>query len=331
MKLVLLAFTQRGEALAQRLAQGLGGAAFRSGEPLDLRSWTAEWFPKADALIYVGAAGIAVRAVAPYVKSKAADPAVVVVDELGRYAIPILSGHLGGANDLARQVAAEIGALPIVTTATDLNGCFAVDEWAKRQGWALIEPERIRHISSRLLAGDAVTVTSDFPITGPCPQGVRLGEGGQVRVGLWREPSQALHLVPRVAALGVGCKRDTPQETIEAVFQDFLQEHPLYPQGVAQVCSISLKEKEPGLLAFCQSHGWPFRVFSPEELEQIQGEFTPSPFVRQVTGVDNVCERAAAAGSGGDLLIRKYAKNGVTLALAAAEHTFTWKWRIDNG
>ncbi|MCC8121075.1 MAG: cobalamin biosynthesis protein, partial [Oscillospiraceae bacterium] len=121
------------------------------------------------------------------------------------------------------------------------------------------------------------------------------------------------------------------QQTIERAFQDFHEEQGLFPQGVAQVCSVSLKAREPGLLAFCQAHGWPFRTFTPQELEAVPGRFTPSAFVRQVTGVDNVCERAAAAGSAGEILIPKYAKEGVTFALAVKQTQFNWNWRSEYG
>ncbi len=331
MTLALLAFTDRGYDLACRLAGDLGGQAFRSGEPLGVREWTGQWFPKTDALIYVGAAGIAVRAIAPYVKSKAEDPAVVVVDESGQYAIPILSGHLGGANDLARRIAALTGAECVVTTATDLNGCFAVDEWARQQGWTVAEPERIKRISARILAGDSVTVSSDFPIDGTCPKGISVAPEGEIRVGIWRDESAALHLIPSVAALGVGCKENTPEEVIEDVFREFSEKYHLYPQAVEQVCSVTRKENEPGLTAFCGRHDWPFRVFSPEELQAMPGGFSASPFVLQVTGTDNVCERSAAAGSGGKVVIKKYADRGVTMALAAAERHYTWDWRQEIG
>ena len=134
----LLAFTDNGQHLAEFLARQLGGCASRCGHPLTLAQWTEKNFPRAEALVFVGAAGIAVRAIAPYVKSKAQDPAVVVVDEGARWAVPILSGHLGGANDLARRIAGICGAQAVITTATDVNGVFAVDEWSKRQNLSLI-------------------------------------------------------------------------------------------------------------------------------------------------------------------------------------------------
>ena len=148
-----LAFTEKGLALAQKLAGALPGTVARCGHGgPGLADWAAEQFAHADALIFVGAVGIAVRAIAPHCRNKAVDPAVVVLDECGRFAVPILSGHLGGANDLARALAAVCSAVPVITTATDANGVFAVDAWARHQNCAVLEPERIKRVSSRLLA-----------------------------------------------------------------------------------------------------------------------------------------------------------------------------------
>ena len=152
-----LAFTDTGLALAKRLAAALPGSVARCGQDgTSLAEWTGVQFVQSDALIFVGAAGIAVRAIAPHCKSKTTDPAVVVVDECGRFAVPILSGHLGGANDLARTIAAVCGAVPVITTATDAHGTFAADEWAKHQNCMVLEPERIKLVSGKLLAGQPV-------------------------------------------------------------------------------------------------------------------------------------------------------------------------------
>ena len=164
-----LAFTDTGLALAKRLAAALPGSVARCGQDgTSLAEWTGVQFVQSDALIFVGAAGIAVRAIAPHCKSKTTDPAVVVVDECGRFAVPILSGHLGGANDLARTIAAVCGAVPVITTATDAHGIFAADEWAKHQNCIVLEPERIKLVSGKLLAGQPVYYWADIPVT--CPQ-----------------------------------------------------------------------------------------------------------------------------------------------------------------
>ena len=167
-----LAFTDTGLALAKRLAASLPGSVARCGQDVvSLAEWTSTQFVQSDALIFVGAAGIAVRAIAPHCKSKTTDPAVVVVDECGRFAVPILSGHLGGANNLARAIAAVCGAVPVITTATDAHGIFAVDEWAKHQNCIVREPERSKLVSGKLLAGQPVHYWADFPITGTASAG----------------------------------------------------------------------------------------------------------------------------------------------------------------
>ena len=156
----------------EELAAACPGSVARGGaDGVRLTDWTAAQFAQNDALIFVGAAGIAVRAIAPHCRSKAADPAVVVLDEGGRFAIPLLSGHLGGANELAQRLAAVCHAVPVITTATDGRGVFAVDEWAKRQNCAVAEPERIRYVSGALLAGQSVCYAADWVVSGTPPGG----------------------------------------------------------------------------------------------------------------------------------------------------------------
>ena len=303
MKLAFLAFTEQGERLAARLAAALGGSVQRCGGNCSLEAWTAAHFPKNDGLIYVGAAGIAVRAIAPYLKSKTTDPAVVVVDECARYAIPILSGHLGGANDLARAIGRVCGALPVLTTATDVNSVFAVDEWAKRQNCLVLNPERIKTVSAKLLAGGTVRVQSSWPIAGQPPRNVCQTEdrGADVLLDIHPGTGEKLHLVPRIAVLGVGCKKNVSFQMLETALATFLDRTGVCEQAISAVASIDLKKNEPGLLAFCAAHGWPLKTYPAEQLRAVEGRFTPSAFVKGVTGVDNVCERSAVLASGGTL------------------------------
>lgn len=327
MKAAALAFTEKGFALAKKITDTLGGEASRSGDPLPLRAWTARHFPEEDALIFVGAAGIAVRAIAPYVKSKTTDPAVVVLDECGEFVIPILSGHLGGANDLAREIAAFTGAVPVITTATDRNGVFAVDEWAKRQPCHVKNPGRIRFVSGALLAGKSIRVKSAYPISGEAPAGVIVtdSEPCDVVVDLRADRTDALCLIPQIAVLGVGCRKGTPREAIEAALDEFLSRTGIDRSAITAVASIDLKRDEAGLCEFCRAHGWPFLTYSAEALAAVEGDFTPSAFVRQITGVDNVCERSAVLASGGTLIEQKAAANGVTMALAVRPFTPDWR------
>lgn len=325
-----LAFTEKGMALAHRLARALPGSVSRCGAGgVRLAEWTSAQFAQADALIFVGAVGIAVRAIAPHCKSKATDPAVVVLDECGRFAVPLLSGHLGGANALARALAEACGAIPVITTATDANGVFAVDEWAKAQGCAVLEPERIKLVSGALLAGHTVRLASDWPVQGTPPAGVDPARTpAEADFALTLSPAgDALHLVPRIGVLGIGCRRGICAEQLEAAFADFCARHSLAPACIAAAASIDLKADEAGLLAFCRAHGWPITFYSAEQLRALSGPFTPSSFVQSVTGVDNVCERAAVLASGGCIRIPKQAGGGVTLALALCPYAPDWRWQ----
>ena len=333
MKLAMAAFTARGAALGKRLAAALAAEGedcslsvpARLAPALDLPAmdsladWTAREFARADGLIFVGACGIAVRAIAPHVRDKLTDPAVAAVDEAGRWVVPLLSGHVGGANDLARRIAALTGGQAAVSTATDVNGLFAVDQWAARQGFAIEDRTAAKAVSAALLAGEAVGFVSDFPVDGALPKGVTAGGaniGFSVTVKTAPLPFETgLRLVPRALRLGIGCRRGMAEETIAAAVDAALAEHGLSTKAVAGVGTIDLKKDEAGLIAFCDHRGWPLRCYSAEELLRAEGEFTPSDFVKGVTGVDNVCERAAVL-DGGQLVIRKRAADGVTVAAA---------------
>lgn len=329
MTLELIAFTQRGKALALRLAETLSGRGHQAActrDGLKAEEWAERAFSRSDGLIFVGAAGIAVRAIAPHLRHKSTDPAVVVVDEGGQFVIPILSGHLGGANDLAREIAALTGAVPVITTATDVNGVFAVDQWARRQGLMVCNPERILSVSSRLLAGETVGFFSAWPISGELPAGLRMvsQEDAQVVLDLHRPEGDALWLCPKGVRVGMGCRRGTPATALRSLLEDVLAQEGIPQNAICALCTIDLKKDEAGLRELARELGIPLLTYSAQHLSQVPGIFTPSPFVAQVTGVDNVCERAALA-SGGTLLRKKTARDGVTIALAMEELHLTWK------
>lgn len=324
--IAIAAFTPRGTELGRLLAGELGASLALTGrEDFSLSIWTAEQFPKREALIFIGAAGIAVRAIAPHLRHKAEDPAVLCVDELGGYVIPLLSGHLGGANALAQRLAALTGGEAVITTATDLNGLFAVDLWAKRQNMAVVNPERIKSVSAKLLRGERVRIDCPWPVAGERPHLVEMGNPGDACVCCRRTDGNALLLAPRIVMLGIGCRRGTTKEQLELSFARFCDERGLLPQAVAAAVSLDLKQDETGLLAFCKAHDWPLCFYSADKLKAVPGTFSASPFVERTTGVDNVCERAAAC-EGGKLIEKKYAAEGVTFAAAEGPFTPDWSW-----
>lgn len=343
MRVRLIAFTAAGERTALRAREVLADedCAYERGfgeGRRGLDAFAREGFAEADALVFVGAAGIAVRAIAPYVRSKASDPAVVVVDEAGTWCIPVLSGHLGGANALALRLAHGLGAQPVITTATDIRGVWAPDSWAVSQGFCVLEPERIRLVSSSLLAGAGVSLFVDGAPVGAAPAGVSLVDDrarAQVVVSPCALPQDgeaaphtALHIVPRCVYVGVGCRRGTSQAAIARAVEHALQLAGVPRCALAGAASIDLKADEDGLLSWARAGALPIEFFAAERLAKAEGPFSSSPFVESVTGVGCVCERAAVCTSGGGRLIcAKQVLDGVTVALAAS--TFTCMFDSD--
>ena len=283
-------------------------------------------FARHEALFFIGAAGIAVREIAPYVKSKTEDPAVLVIDERGRFVIPILSGHIGGANALAKQVAALIGATPVITTATDVNGKFACDAWAAEHDCAISSMALAKEVSAAILTGD-IPAASEVSLPEKLPEGLIKDGGGELGIYIGthtKEPfAKTLRLIPRIVTLGVGCRRDTPEETVFTAITEVLEQHEIDIRAVCRVASIDVKQDELGLLACAEKLGVPAVFFSAEELNAVPGDFEESEFVRQTVGVGNVCERAAVC-AGGRLIVRKTAVNGVTVAAAIEDWSVTF-------
>lgn len=337
MRAAVFAFTERGKATARRAAGQLSGeiALYApprlSGEGFDayeggLPEFVGGLFDR-DALIFVGATGIAVRAVAPHVASKRSDPAVIGMDEAGRFVIPLLSGHIGGANALAKLLAAALDAVPVITTATDVNDRFSVDAWAAEHNMAICPFALAKRVSAEILVRD-VPFWSDGVMPERLANGLILSDRGALGVCVsvhdLKPFADTLLLVPRVLWLGIGCRRGTPAEAVEAAVRKALSDNGLRMEAVAGAASIDVKADEAGLLDCCGRYGWPLAFYSAERLNAVSGSFSASEFVKNTVGVDNVCERAAAA-SGGRIIVRKTALDGVTVAVAEE------KWGIEFG
>ena len=286
---------------------------------------TEKAFKDCQAVVYVGSVGIAVRSIAPYIKSKLVDPAVISIDECGIFVVPLISGHIGGANELARVLAAHIGGQACVTTATDVNGLFAVDEWAARNRMVICSLNAAKDFAGALVHNDIVGVYSDFPVLEPLPRNMELtSEFGKYPVGMavtldkTAKPFETtVLLLPKIVHLGIGCRKNTPLENIEALVFAELERLKIDKRCVVSIASVDLKKDETGLLAFAEKYKWLTKFYSAEELSKVEGDFTPSDFVASVVGVSNVCERSAVlASGGGKLLLRKTSLNGVTLAIA---------------
>ena len=373
MRAAVISFTERGREVSlrirrileregircrnfarERFCRGEEGLEVFAGE---LSAWSGDRFGDSEALIFVGACGIAVRAVAPWVRDKFQDPAVVAVDEGGRFVIPLLSGHVGGANRLARLLAGSLGAVPVITTATDVSGKFAVDVFAAENSCAISDRRLAKEISAAVLAGERIPLLSDFPLEGEFPREIyvckKSAAGGEspagpaaelkeragglrIRITLSdRERDGELRLIPRAAVLGMGCRRGVSEEELWRAAERALGEAGVDRRGLRALASVDLKKNEEGLIRLAARLQVPFLTFSAEELNRLPGEYSSSDFVKRTAGVDCVCERAAMAaaclgGGRGRLAAGKKAFGPVTAAVAAAEQTI-WAQTIETG
>ena len=338
MKISIICFTLTGQQTGEKLKKALeeqehAVSLYTKSKyiPESIKESTKEWagkqFESADGIIFIGATGIAVRSIAPYVASKKTDRRCLVTDECGKFVISLLSGHLGGANELALQAAEALHAVPIVTTATDLEGKFAVDVFAKKNNCHIFRMKEAKEVSAALLAGEKVGFYSEFPWEGELPDGLvnccglrdenwisenepgtNVQNDNQIKSASDLFPKVGIavtihknctpflsttHVVPQAVALGMGCRKNKEAQAVEKAAFTCLEENQIYPQAVACLASIDIKKEEPGLLALAEKMGIPFETFSSEELLAVKGEFTASSFVSRTVGVDNVCERSA--------------------------------------
>lgn len=302
-----------------------------------LTEWTGEQMKKRRSLLFIGACGIAVRAIAPFLTDKLNDVPVLVMDEQGRFVIPVLAGHVGGANELAVSLAERMGSTPVITTATDLNHCFAVDLFARRNALHIVNKDGIAKVSSRILAGEEVTMAveeghfreEEAGILGEkrlleeinVPEGIRLVSTESLADVLVAPASYGqgclLTLRPKEYVIGIGCKRGKAAEQIDHFVHRVLKESGISMEQVAAFVSIDRKKDEEGILWMSSHYGIPFVTYSAEELQQVEGTFHASEFVKSQVGVDNVCERAALRFSGPDgiLITGKQAEDGITAAI----------------
>lgn len=343
MKAAVISLTEGGRRLSQRIANVLGEASdrFCYAPHTDVQAQTftslhalvGGLFREYDALVFVCACGIAVRMCAPFLQDKRTDPAVLVLDEAGRFVIPVLSGHLGGANALSLRLADALGAQACLTTATDTRGLLSPDCFAAANHLHIGSMHACKAVASALLDGEPVGLVSRCPVQ-HIPAGLREGDTScRVGICITDDPQEApfpvtLTLTVQDIVLGIGCRRGIPQAVIEARVQDFLTRHALAPERVRAAASIDVKAQEPGLLAFCRAHALALHTYSAKALMAVPGEFSASPFVERTVGADNVCERSAVLCSEGVLLYPKEAAQGVTVAAAQCHLTIDFDRRM---
>ena len=325
-----ICFTDQGRELLQRMVPGDGGSGPFS-EVESLGEWTAENFRTGNVLVFVGACGIAVRAIAPYVEDKSKDAAVVVIDEKGEFVIPILSGHLGGGVDAAKELSVLLGATPVITTATDVRGEFAVDVFAKGNDLAISDMKKAKEFTAQLLRSHEGYYQIDPEFADVLDIQIKkehIGEyAGDCESSFYISPKipdgNKLQLIPKDIVIGVGCRKGKAGTELIEYADRVLSELELDKRAVLAITSIDIKMEEDGIYELAKEYGAEFATFSGEELMQQEGEFSASEFVKEKVGVDNVCERSLMAYGCKRMLMKKRAENGMTLAVGVVGRSFS--------
>ncbi len=327
MKLRIIAFTQKGGELCKKYLNvlkenydvlGYSTKKTEGLEEVEAKEFVKKHFKSNNILVFIGAVGIAVRLIAPYVTSKATDCGVVVADELNLHIIPILSGHLGGANDFALNLAKLTKSNAVITTATDINKVFAVDVWAKANNLFVYNTDAIKYVSRSLLEGEKIGVKSDFHIVA-MPS---FADENNKEVGIYitkdinaKPYKNTLILYPKDFTVGMGCRKGADIGKTEEFFLKTIEECGIKPFMIRKLVSIDLKKREEALINISEKYNIDFVTYTKEELQGVAGNFTASEFVKKTTGVDNVCERGAMV-EGEKLILAKKANNGATIAIA---------------
>jgi cobalt-precorrin 5A hydrolase len=343
------AITPNGANLGRKIAEGLFDCDLYVSENLEkshppphtfkkLSVALPQFFNTYNGHIFIMSTGIVVRMIAPLLRHKTVDPAVVVVDEMGNHCISLVSGHMGGANVLAKKTAGIIGADPVITTATDVHRVPSIDSLAVEKGLFIENPDAIKGVNMAFLTTKKIYFHDPFGLLmdsipksnliletlsdGNDPEdipkiylkeipGVSICD---VRLDL---PSQILILRPESLVAGIGCNRNTSMEEIKSFFYEVLEKFRLSFNSLNCIGTINIKKDEPGLLALSEELELPIRFYDREALNRVTTIKTPSLMVEKYTGVKSVCEAAAIlASNNGKLIVPKHSTRNVTIAIA---------------
>jgi precorrin-4 C11-methyltransferase len=319
--------------LPQRLARGDGGGSGDVAETAAARAVVARLMGSAGSVVLVMATGAAVRLAAPHLEDKLRDPSVVAVDDRGRYVVPLAGAHAGGGNQLARRVAAALGATAVVTTSSDGRAWPALDDLAAHRGWRVENPRALAHAGAALLDGDPVALLQEcgelLESAGTWPASLRrvhseadlhshaVCAGIAITDRVLQAPATCVILRPPSLVLGVGCEAGVSRDEIAHAVDSALQGAHLSPLSVGVVATLDRKTAEPALQQLCIERGWSLAGHDAATLRAIPVP-TPSSVVDEAVGTPSVSEAAALhqAGDGATLVLPKQISGRVTVAVA---------------
>ncbi len=328
MRLAIIAITKGGQLLSRKLASQLQADIIDTNGKIS-DSVAAIW-SQYDGFIFIMATGIVVRVIAPLLEDKTTDPSVVVLDEAGNYAISLLAGHLGGANQLAREIALLSGGQAVITTASDTLGLTALDLWAKHNDLQLTQGS-FTEVSTKLVNNGFLKVfaescRAEFP---PDFKIVNKAESAELIISNRLQTSliKSAVLRPKNLVFGIGCNRGTTAAQITEAFKDACQTNNLSEESVCSLASIDLKHDEQGLLDFAKQQNIPLQFHSASQINEVPG-IEHSEAVFKATGAHAVAEPCALLSANTNkLVMRKMKWQDVTMAIAEKTTTLSAKFQ----
>ena len=310
-----IAFTDKGRCVIERLSKEYKKRGMEEvtsyDSSLSVDDFISRGFEDKACLIFVCAVGIAVRYISKYINDKLTDSPVIVIDDNAQFVIPLVSGHVGGANKAALTIAELLEAVPVITTSTDINDVFSPDLYAVENNLKIQNRDGVKKVSAKAVEGKAVRLSiKSFPPKEPVD--VLVSDVADA------DSEYSLLLSPKPYVLGVGTKKDKDVHEAEEFILSILKEHNISIDEIYALCSIDRKEEEECLIRFSKKYRIPFITFDAELLNMAEGDFAHSDYVQEKVGVGNVCERAAILGcrNNGEPVVSKTAGEGITVAVA---------------
>lgn len=332
MKLACLSFTDKGYVLGERISnienpkyfiEHFANSKLEGG----VRDFLKISWSRYDGFIFISATGIAVRMINPYIKSKTTDPAIIVVDDMGSYSISLLSGHLGGANEIAKFIGKKISAIPVITTSSDNRAIDSLDMFAKRNNFHMEDMDSITKITAMMvnekriglytevahdLNYDHIEKINNLNSIDQTLDGIIIISS---MLDLASIPIPYTVLRPKNINIGIGCRLGIDTEQIIEAIAASLRDKNISIKSIRAMATVEVKKHEIGIIKAAEHFRCPLKIFTIEEIKEIEDMFQKSEFVKDTIGVYSVSEPCAYL-LGGDLVTRKARYNGVTISIA---------------
>ncbi|MBM7870825.1 cobalt-precorrin 5A hydrolase [Clostridium pascui] len=326
MNIAVISITKNGDNLAKKIGEKFNIHLFSKNlsKDFNFKEVVRNSFENYEAVVFITSTGIAVRSIAPYITTKDKDPAVIVIDNLGKFVISLLSGHLGGANKITKDIALILRAEPIITTATDNLGIIAPDMIAKENNLIIDSLKNAKDIAALLVDEKEVGFLDEEELIS-CPSGyvsklrqcdgvVYVTNKNVLECIEQKKIPKRLKLIRRNIILGIGCRKDYPMDSMKEKVLEVLKEQNIDARAIKCIATVEVKKDERAIIELSKYLDCDIKIFTIEEIKKVQHKYEGSAFVEKTLGITSVCEPSIEL-AGGTVEISKMKLDGMTLAI----------------